>query len=79
MFIRLCLEFPKLHKWSEKIAYEAMGINFMNKQVTKSHDSGKYPKPFHLDHGNRNKEIFRNTIITNKGTTFSDKLGRFPF
>lgn len=42
VFIRLCLEFPKLHKWSEKITYEAIGINFMNKQVTKSHDSEKY-------------------------------------
>ncbi len=35
VFIRLCLEFPKLHKWSEKIACVAMGISFMNKQVTK--------------------------------------------
>ena len=35
VFIRLCLEFPKLHKWSVKIACVAMGINFRNKQVTK--------------------------------------------
>lgn len=43
VFIRLCLEFPKLHRWSEKIAYVAMGINFMDKQVTKIAPKRAFP------------------------------------